>query len=346
VTTIVVPVTTTAAPVTTTVAPVVKYDDVCTDGGAAPKTDSTGKVMRCTQFTVNGQSCANECAKSSKSYYWCMTNVNALKAADWWDYCSPWGYTTNNAKCTDRCGKHGEDYYWCHTDKNDKSKWDKCSPQGRLKPVQYTYKKSLCISECQKWGEKYFWCKKNMDYCTGGGRGESCDDAWDYCSPDPMHTRYNKKCKKRCNNNGKDYYWCYEEDGNWDYCSPAPKMGVDVKDYVEVTIHGVKCSNACKRSSSGYYWCKQYGQKDTWDYCSLSPKRTIYNKNCKDRCSRRDEDYFWCNTDDSWDYCSPKAGKIPRQAEAQTTSIFVWIFAVPMGIVCCLAMCWLFKRIC
>eukprot|EP00091_Calanus_sinicus_P013078 TRINITY_DN29125_c0_g1_i1.p1 TRINITY_DN29125_c0_g1~~TRINITY_DN29125_c0_g1_i1.p1 ORF type:complete len:127 (-),score=26.60 TRINITY_DN29125_c0_g1_i1:2-382(-) len=100
-----------------------------------------GKVMRCTQFTVTGQSCANECAKKSEGYYWCMTNVNRVGGGgEWWDYCSLWGYTTNNAKCMDTCSKRGEEYYWCHTDKDDKSKWGKCSPQGRVKPVQYTYK--------------------------------------------------------------------------------------------------------------------------------------------------------------------------------------------------------------
>ena len=96
---------TTEGSVTTTARPVVRYNDVCTNGGGAPKTDATGKVMRCTQFTVTGASCANECAKKSEGYYWCRTNVNTVGGVggEWWDYCSLWGYTTNNEKCTDTC---------------------------------------------------------------------------------------------------------------------------------------------------------------------------------------------------------------------------------------------------
>merc|ERR1719244_1170005 len=71
------------------------------------------------QFTINGKACVNEgCVQSTKSYYYCKTNANALggRGRDkWWDYCSLSGFTTNHVPCTHECDKYGEDYYWCHT---------------------------------------------------------------------------------------------------------------------------------------------------------------------------------------------------------------------------------------
>lgn len=332
--------------VTTTVSPGVKHSDFCTNecDETNPsywcgqyKTDEAGKVMKCTEFTVNDWTCVSECVKRDDGYHVCQTNINRLAKGTWWDYCSLWGNTTKGAHCVDTCSQHGEDYFWCHTDKSDESAWDYCSPQPRVRPLQYTYRGGRCIGECKQWEEDYYWCKKNLHHCSGG-RGGTCDAWWDYCSPDPWHTRYNKKCKEECSWSEEGYHWCYEEDGGWDYCSPAPEMGVDVKDHMEVSIYGVRCSSICSDWGESYNWCRLYGGKDgsAWDYCSTSPNLTTHSAECTDECARRKEEYFWCNTAESWDYCSPTVSDGNFYVYGTHPSyLFVWIFWLPLGIICC-----------
>merc|ERR1719233_1933367 len=171
-------VTTTGATTTTTTttaatSTVVKINDACSNGCkdsdpsfwcGSNKKDSDGRVVRCVERTVNGRNCMGACEKKSEAYYWCMTNtVKVGGGAEWWDYCSLDGITTNNEKCLDSCSSTGEKYYYCHTSKEDKDKWDYCSPRGRVRPVQYTVKGALCTSECSNRGEK---C---LDSCSSRG---------------------------------------------------------------------------------------------------------------------------------------------------------------------------------
>ena len=320
--------------VTTTVAPVAKYNDVCTNecSGTDPnywcgvhKSDSSGKAMRCVQYTVYGRICVGECAQKSEHYYWCLTNdvkMTGRGSDNWWDHCSLEGSTTNKKQCTDSCGKRGEKYFWCHTSTTDTSEWDYCSPKGRVKPIQNTVKGSLCISECAKKSKKYYWC-----YMSYTCNSKNCADNWDYCSPDAYHTRYNEKCKRRCSKGGQSYYWCYKDDENWDYCSPKVKLGADVSEQVELTIYGVKCMRKCGQYGKKYYWCRQQGgsQQDWWDYCSPSSKKTITNDQCKDSCLERGSSYFWCHTSQSWDYCSPASVHGGSRQWESRTPVFDWV---------------------
>jgi len=332
--------TTTTKPTTTTTAPsspVVKINDVCSNGcdSSDPsywcgvnKKDENGRVVRCVELTVRGGHCVGACERKSQAYYWCMTNaVKVGGNAEWWDYCSPEGSTTNNEKCLDSCSRRGESYYYCHTSKEEKDKWDKCSPRGQVRPVQYTVKGVLCTSDCTNHGEKYYWCYKTQDHCSSG-RGGSCDDSWDYCSVDERSTRYGGKCK--------DYNWCSLADGTWDYCSPSPRLGVDVSENIELTIYGVRCITKC-RDGGGYYWCKQLGSKDAWDYCSPD-KYTIHREKCKDRCTTRGKSYNWCNTASGWDYCSPAGtrGNIRESTTSAGDTILMLCILIPCLLIICI----------
>jgi len=297
---------------TTLVQYIPMHDDLCTNecSDTDPrywcgnhKEDPAGRVMRCVQYTRYGEICVAECG-GRKKYNWCLTNALKLSEGDWWDYCSLVGYTINKDPCVDECGRQGEKYWWCHTSKDDTSAWDYCSPPGLVKPVQYTVRGDQCISECRQHGENYHWCTKSMDYCDE----DSCDDDWDYCSLDQLHTRYNYQCREPCSRQGgTNYYWCYQEDGSWEYCSPVPQLGVHISDHVELTRYGVKCRDKCGLKGEDYYWCTKHGGSlsSWWDYCSPSPNITINQGACKDNCSTRGSNYFWCHTDDTWDYCSP-----------------------------------------
>jgi hypothetical protein len=336
-----------------TTAPVAVYDAGCTNDCSdtdhnhwcgAYRGDSSGKPMRCMQYTRYGHSCYAECAKKSRGYYFCLTNPKKLtgRGSDhWWDYCSPEGFTINMEACTDTCGKHGEDYYWCHTSKTEPSKWDYCSPPGKVRRVEQTVNEVLCISECAKYGKSYYWCSRGISSCSS----KNCPDRWDYCSPDEHHTRYNEECKSSCAKRGESYYWCDKKDGNgWDYCSPPVRLGVDVLEQKEtdVTIYGVKCTKRCAKYG-GYYWCSQLGgaNSDWWDYCSPMANVTVYAEPCKDRCSTRGKSYYWCNTASSWGYCSPNY--VPGKDREFTTPVYqrvlFWIFMVPVIIICLIGCC-------
>merc|ERR1711872_340058 len=288
-----------------------RHDDVCTIecsetdsrywcGGV--KEDSTGRVMRCVQYTQKGQTCVAECGGKKKKYNWCLTNAYHLSEGDWWDYCSLVGYTINKAPCTDECEQRGENYFWCHTNKD--GDWDYCSPPGLVKPVQFTVKGVPCISECRQEGENYHWCYRSKTHCTD----DSCDEDWDYCSLDDQHTRYNHQCDGPCSSKGENYYWC-KQGSSWEYCSPTPKIGVHFSENIELTIYGIKCRDKCGLKGEDYYWCSVYGRGYTlnhWGYCSPDPATTRYKgKKCKDACESRGKSYYWCNTDSSWEYCSP-----------------------------------------
>merc|ERR1711892_221066 len=343
--------TTTADPSTATGAYEVRTNAVCSNGcgGSDPsywcgtnKKDSSGKVVRCVELTVNGEYCVGSCEKKGKTYYWCLTNAIQLQGKgsdEWWDYCSVEGYTTKHERCTDRCGKNGEKYYWCQTDKEDTSKGDYCSPRGRDRPIQYTVKGSLCTSECGKKGEKYYWCYKSKSYCSS----RNCDDSWDYCSTSEYKTRYGTKCLDRCGRKGKDYNWCKIADGSWEYCSASPRMGVDVSDHIELTIHGVKCLGKCNRQGARYYWCNHLGGEqgnDKWDYCSPDPKLTIYREKCTDSCTTRGESYNWCHTTTDWDYFPPRGtrGNTREYSSSSGWAVLFWLFMIPVIIICCIVL--------
>ena len=288
------------------------YDDVCTNECFEDdprywcgrlKEDTSGKVMRCVQYTRYGEICVAECG-GKHEYNWCLTNALKIDEGDWWDYCSLVGYTVNKKQCVNQCSRRGQNYFWCKSSATDSSEWDYCSPPGLVKPVQYTIYGEECISECKQHGENYYWCTKSLDYCTE----DSCDDDWDYCSLNEYSDRFNYQCINRCSQKGgTSYYWCEKNDGGWDYCSPSPRLGVHVSDHVELTRYGAKCRDICATKGESYFWCSQHGGSvyNWWDYCSPSSNITINQEDCVDKCSTYGKSYHWCHTSNSWDYCSP-----------------------------------------
>merc|ERR1719228_2912681 len=80
------------------------------------KEDSTGRVMRCVQYTRYGQTCVAECG-GKKTYNWCLTNAYTLDDEEWWDYCSPTGLvkpvqlTVRGAPCISECRQEGQNYH-------------------------------------------------------------------------------------------------------------------------------------------------------------------------------------------------------------------------------------------
>ena len=286
-----------------------QHDDACTNECSASgdprywcggvREDSTGRVMRCVQYTQEGQTCVAECGGKKKSYNWCLTNAYTLSEGDWWDYCSLVGYTVEKVPCIDDCDTRGYSYFWCNTAGGS---WDYCSPPGLVKPVQFTVSGVPCISECRQEGKNYHWCYKSLNYCTD----DSCDDDWDYCSLDSQHTIFNYECEGPCHTEGESYYWC-NQGASWEKCSPTPKIGVHFSEKVEVTRYGVKCRDKCALKGEDYYWCGVYGRShyNYWDYCSPDPSTTIKKARCQDACEARGKSYYWCNTGSDWDYCSP-----------------------------------------
>ena len=126
------------------------------------------------------------CENRGESYTWCRTNAHKLSSIGWWGKCGVVGQTVNGEECMGECGTQGEYYWWCHT-RQDKSKWDYCSPTSEVRRVQYTRHGHECLGECGQYGENYWWCSKSIHW--EDDEDDSSDYWWEYCSPDAMHTR-------------------------------------------------------------------------------------------------------------------------------------------------------------
>lgn len=118
---------------------------------------------------------------------------------------------------------------------------------------------------------------------------------------------YRLACKDTCDKHDNSYFWCNTEKG-WDYCSP--KKNTDYKGQTCRTDH------PCRSYRKSYHWC--YTEGGSWGYCGLQhnpaePETQIYlsstyGSKCLNDCLYNENwKYFWCDTDDGWDFCSPRS---------------------------------------
>jgi len=242
----------------------------CDNGGwcgERRKNTTTGAVQRCADRTRYGKSCASTCGKGDNDYHWCWVGWHL---EDDWEYCAPVGQTRYGAACVGDCAQRGKNYWWCYTDKEEKE-WEYCSPPGEVLDTAYTVNGQDCVGECGTQGEKYWWCYKSPKFVTHNGKTPVRDADWDYCSPNPQNTRYNKPCSDACESRGETYYWC-NTGSTWDYCSPAVET-------VEKVIGdgGGRCVGKCDALNEDYMWCPVINVKGEglstssskvwWDYC-------------------------------------------------------------------------------
>jgi len=222
-------------------------------------------LLACAEWSKKGERCLNKCEKGEEEFTWCYVgNQNGL-----WDYCAPVGLTRYGKKCVGECNKKEggvETYWWCSTNATDDD-WDYCSPEAKVVKVEYTITDQECGGECaQQGGEDYWWCRKPMRWA-----GKYSDANWDYCSPEPTRTRYNKQCEDECSTKGEDYHWCKTGgEESWDYCSIKPALNTTV----QRTSAGHLCAGPCDFFSSSNKWCviKEGWESGSywWDYCSGS----------------------------------------------------------------------------
>jgi len=202
------------------------------------------------------------------------------------------GMNCNNG-CTDNSSH--SDQYWCNQRRAGEGEdVFRCAPR--------TWDGGTCVSDCgahpDKEDDGSTWCRTNYH-----------KNEWEKCGREGK-TINGKDCLKECNNNGKDYWWCYTaEDKSWDYCSPPTQV---IR--VSYTSYGLLCKNPCDRHGEDYLWCwrslrwlsSKKTDKPNWGYCSRDSKHTRYDEPCTNECAERGENYYWCNTKSSWDYCSPR----------------------------------------
>ncbi|XP_069077271.1 uncharacterized protein [Pleurodeles waltl] len=152
---------------------------------------------------------------------------------------------------------------------------------------------------CTEFSQEYSYCWCN----TWNG--------WDYCSFKQNSTHDKQRCKSdhTCGKHGKQYSWCYTDNGKWGYCGQvAPKAGPKEQSKIisHMTSHFAPCLNDCGRAmGKDYFWCYT---AEGWDYCSPVPQVTTRNQPCHVDfpCSLHGESYYWCYTIGStWDYCGP-----------------------------------------
>jgi len=239
--------------------------------GERRKNSSTGAVQRCADRTRYGQSCASACGKGEKDYHWCWVGWHL---EDDWEYCAPEGETRYGVACLGECAKNGTSYWWCYTDEASEE-WEYCSPPGEVLDTAYTVNGQDCIGECATQGEDYWWCKKSPRTQVNNGKTNARDADWDYCSPNPQHTRYNKTCSDACESRGEKYYWC-NVGSSWDYCSPAVETVEKV-----IAKGGGQCVGKCDSLDENYTWCHVINvdgeaglstsstRQFYWDYCDL-----------------------------------------------------------------------------
>jgi len=245
--------------------------DAGTNGwcGERRKNSETGAVQRCADSTRYGKSCASACGKGEKDYYWCWVGWHL---EDNWEYCAPEGQTRYGVACRGECSNNGTNYWWCYTDEASEE-WEYCAPPGEVLDTAYTVNGGQdCIGECATQGENYWWCSKSPRFVTHNGKNPVRDADWDYCSPSPQRTRYNKPCSDACESRGESYYWC-NTGSSWDYCSPSVETVEQV-----IGKGGGQCVGKCDFREEEYTWCPVIDvegeglstsstKTSYWDYC-------------------------------------------------------------------------------
>jgi len=167
--------------------------------------------------------------------------------------------------------KNGTSYWWCYTDEAS-TEWEYCSPPGEVLDTAYTVNGQDCIGECATQGENYWWCKKSPRTVVNTGKNNARDADWDYCSPSPQRTRYNKACSDACESREEKYYWC-NVGSSWDYCSPPVETVEKV-----IAKGGGQCVGKCDFMDENYTWCTVINVEGEglstsstkahyWDYC-------------------------------------------------------------------------------
>jgi len=242
----------------------------CDNGGwcgERKKNSTTGAVQRCADRTRYGRSCASSCVKGDEDYHWCWVGWHL---EDDWEYCAPVGQTRYGAACVGDCAMKGKKYWWCYTD-SEEEEWEYCSPPAEVLDTAFTVNGQDCVGQCATQGENYWWCYKSPKFVTHNGKNPVKDADWDYCSPNPQNTRYNKPCSDTCESRGETYYWC-NTGSTWDYCSPAVET-------VEKLLGdgGGQCVGKCDALNEDYTWCPVINvggeglstspSKVWWDYC-------------------------------------------------------------------------------
>jgi len=236
--------------------------------GERRKDSLTGAVQRCAERTRYGKSCASACGKGEEDYHWCWVGWHL---EDDWEYCAPEGETRYGVACLGECAKNGTSYWWCFTDEASKE-WEYCSPPGEVLDTAYTVNGQDCIGECATQDEDYWWCQKSPRSITHTGKSTAKDADWDYCSPNPQRTRYNKPCSDACESRGESYYWC-NTGSSWDYCSPLVETVEQV-----IAEGGGQCVGKCDSLDENYTWCPVINVEGEglstsssksvyWDYC-------------------------------------------------------------------------------
>merc|ERR1712130_896521 len=150
-------------------------------------------------------------------------------------------------------------------------RWRLCNEGAEVLDTAFTVNGQDCVGQCATQGENYWWCYKSPKFVTHNGKNPVKDADWDYCSPNPQNTRYNKPCSDTCESRGETYYWC-NTGSTWDYCSPAVET-------VEKLLGdgGGQCVGKCDALNEDYTWCPVINvggeglstspSKVWWDYC-------------------------------------------------------------------------------
>jgi len=227
------------------------------------KVDGDVSPSLCWEWASEGRRCLSSCEKDGEDYNWCRTGIT-------WDYCSAEGFTTRDVRCAGPCKLHSNtvsEYWWCSTDAGDTTKWDYCSQASTVERVHYSINGQECSGACTQEGEDYWWCYKAPRW-----QGKNSDPGWDYCSPSPDRTRYNKPCVDECATRGSSNFWCNIAGDTWDYCSPEPAASVK-------TAAGRICHGVCDFYQSSYQSCTSFSKDNQyfWDYCGASSSIQIFS---------------------------------------------------------------------
>ena len=179
---------------------------------------------------------------------------------------------------------------------------DNTYPQCTLEGGSTEY---CCTGECGNHGNTHYdWCESGSEYQVCATRGHIAGRS---------RTAKGEKCRSdhQCGYHGKNYAWCYKEDGEEDYCCASECSNHGGEKYDWCTVGAITLQQKCQRENLGSYSkdglkCRGdspcgFHEGTYYAWCYL--EQGEYGTCCTTACSPKGSAYDWCTSGDYWDYC-------------------------------------------
>ena len=187
--------------------------------------------------------------------------------------------------------------------------YPQCKLEGFFGSIEY-----CCTGECGNHGNTdYDWCESGSEYQVCATRGHIAGRS---------RTAKGEKCRSdhQCGYHGKNYAWCYKEDGEEDYCCASECSNHGGEKYDWCTVGAITLRQRCQRENIGSYSkdglkCDggsapcgfHYGKSYAWCFLEQGGSGPC----CTTACSPKGSTYDWCTSGEHWFFCKVREFPTP-----------------------------------